>query len=468
MQSEPASRSQRFRMSGRAAGTAVVVTGLLVSLSLAFATASQTGEYAENADTMQRSADVLTTTAVIRADLGVVLVLGRSGANGLVVTDLEDAVAALESTVDALTDRVGEWEAGLGGSRPEVADALDAVAVSVTKAAASLRSGDIDRAEDLSVSDVLPRLDDLSGLIIETRDETAGRLRALRNSAGTLARLASIGVALMVPAIAFFGFRRAMRRRQRQETLQLKLRQERQLVRTKDEFIANLSHELRTPLTGIFGFAMVLDDMLASRPVILDHEMLAETTGVILSEASELNRMVDDLLAAAKAEGNVLNIVHEELSIGGVVEASLDLFRRQHVSLSVDLEEATVVADRHHVGQVVRNLVSNADKHGGPHRSIEGRIEEDRYLIRVMDDGAGVPDELVDRLFTRFVHRGDTPLTTGSVGLGLYISAMLAEAMGGDLAYSRADGISTFALSLPMTSAQTIRAGADSGDQAAA
>jgi signal transduction histidine kinase len=61
-----------------------------------------------------------------------------------------------------------------------------------------------------------------------------------------------------------------------------------------------------------------------------------------------------------------------------------------------------------------------------------------------------VPEELAERLFSRFVHQGETPLTTGSVGLGLFIASMLAEAMGGDLAYERVAGISVFTFTLPL------------------
>ncbi len=71
-----------------------------------------------------------------------------------------------------------------------------------------------------------------------------------------------------------------------------------------------------------------------------------------------------------------------------------------------------------------------------------------------MDGGEGVPEELVERLFSRFVHQGETPLTTGSVGLGLFIAHMLAEAMGGDLSYQRVAGISIFTFTLPTVEPQ--------------
>jgi K+-sensing histidine kinase KdpD len=110
--------------------------------------------------------------------------------------------------------------------------------------------------------------------------------------------------------------------------------------------------------------------------------------------------------------------------------------------------------DRHHVSQLVRNLVSNAAKHGGPTIAVEGRVLDGKYSLQVMDDGDGVPDELVERLFSRFVHQGDAPLTTGSVGLGLFIAGMLAEAMDGELSYERVDDVSVFTFTLPLAASE--------------
>lgn len=438
------------RLSGLTAGAAVGLIGLLVGLSIAFATGTQTEQYAADADLVRSSEEVLTVSSVTRADLGVVLVLARSAAGGLVVTDLDAALDELEANTASLNALVEEWSEQLDEPSPRAFAATAAIGQSLAETVAAINAGDIAAAESVALAKVLPDLDGLNTVIAAERNAAAGRLNALRTSAGTLARLASLGVALLVPGIAFFVFRGAMRRRQRNAELQLELKQERELVKTKDEFVANLSHELRTPLTGIFGFAMVLDDMLNQGPEHLEFGMLAETTGVILSEASELNRMVDDLLTAAKQEGGSLQMVLEDLEVGPVIESSIDLFRRQGTELSVDCEPAVLSIDRHHLAQIVRNLVSNATKHGGPTIAIEGRVHDGDYRVSVLDDGEGVPEELAGRLFSRFVHQGDSPLTTGSVGLGLFISYMLAAAMGGELTYERAGDISVFTVALPI------------------
>lgn len=438
------------RLSGLAAGAAVAIVGLLVGLSVAFATGTQTEQYAADAELVRHSENVLTVSAVARANLGLVLVLARSDAGGLEVPDLADSLTEFEDTVDALNETVNTWQTDFTVPRDAAREEMLAIRQAAAATLVALRSEDVARAEDVAVTEVLPGLDRLNTVVAGERNEAAGRLAALRSSAGTIARLASLGVALIIPGVAFFVFRAAMRRRQRNARLQLELKQERELVKTKDEFVANLSHELRTPLTGIYGFAMVLDDMLDHGPEQLDFGVISETTDVILSEAGELNRMVDDLLTAAKKEGGSLKLVLEELDVGAAVESSIELFRRQGHTIEVDFEPASLTIDRHHLNQLVRNLVSNATKHGGPNIAIEGRILDESYRVRIMDDGDGVPDELIERLFSRFVHQGDAPLTTGSVGLGLFIAGMLAETMGGKLTYDRVEGVSLFEFTIPM------------------
>jgi signal transduction histidine kinase len=444
--------AEQARASGLLVGVAVALAGLVVGLSIAFATGTQTEQYAAEADAVQGSERLLTIGSLTRSNLGVVLVLARSDANGIEVPDLDQAIEELEGTIDALGLALEEWS-NLGVDPDQATIAFDKTVSALESTISALRFQQLERAESLTVQQVLPGLDQMNATVILERDNAAARQSALRSSAGSIARIASLGVALIIPGIAFFMFRGAMRRRQRQEQLQTELRQERELVKTKDEFIANLSHELRTPLTGVYGFAMMMDDMLTP-PRDPDLDIIRDTTRLILGESGELKRMVEDLLVAAKHEHGMLNLVFEDVEVDEVVTMTLEVFRRQNAGLTLDLEPATLTTDRHHVGQVVRNLVSNAVKHGGPEILVEGRIEPDAYVIRVVDDGDGVPPELAERLFTRFVHQGDTPLLTGSVGLGLFISHNLAQAMGGDLTYSRLQGLTMFTFALPLELAQ--------------
>jgi signal transduction histidine kinase len=109
-----------------------------------------------------------------------------------------------------------------------------------------------------------------------------------------------------------------------------------------------------------------------------------------------------------------------------------------------------VLGDQLRIRQILRNLLSNAVQHGGPTIRIYGDEAGSRYVISVEDDGEGVPEHVAERLFTRFVHKGETPLTAGSIGLGLAVARLLAEAMGGSLDYERITGRTSFVLALPL------------------
>ncbi len=94
--------------------------------------------------------------------------------------------------------------------------------------------------------------------------------------------------------------------------------------------------------------------------------------------------------------------------------------------------------------------MSNGLKHGEPPVWVVGWMNHDSYTLVVADHGAGIPDHMMDRVFSRFVHEGATPLTAGSVGLGLAVAKHLAEGIGGTLEYARVDGRTEFVVTLPL------------------
>jgi two-component system sensor histidine kinase MtrB len=106
-------------------------------------------------------------------------------------------------------------------------------------------------------------------------------------------------------------------------------------------------------------------------------------------------------------------------------------------------------ADPNRVRQIVRNLVSNAIKHGGPTIDVYLEGDGDRAVLTVSDNGAVMNPELEQRMFDRFVHDGVETLLTGSIGLGLSIARSLARTMGGDIRFVRAGGWTNFEVSLP-------------------
>jgi signal transduction histidine kinase len=218
--------------------------------------------------------------------------------------------------------------------------------------------------------------------------------------------------------------------------------------RAKDQFIANISHELRTPLTSIYGFSEVLLE-----EGFVDPNMAGDLVSLINTESADLARMVEDLLVAAHDEDAPLPMDNGPVEISGELDSVIAPFRRRGIIVGGTYTSGTVFGDQLRIRQILRNLVANAAQHGGDTIRVYGTVAGSNYVIAVEDDGSGVPGNLVPRLFTRFVHQGEAPLTAGSVGLGLAVAHILTEAMNGSLEYERITGRTGFILTLPLADA---------------
>ena len=135
------------------------------------------------------------------------------------------------------------------------------------------------------------------------------------------------------------------------------------------------------------------------------------------------------------------------------IEEVVGTFVRAGTAIEVDVKPAVVRVDRLRQRQVLRNLLSNAAKYGGPNIRVSGVRDGQCHVWTVSDDGEGVPEELAANLFTRFVHQGTTVVSPGGVGLGLSIVKALAEGMGGTIAHARRDGRTEFSMRVPLATA---------------
>lgn len=418
---------------------------LLVVVSVLFAQSDQTARAIDTARQAQRAEEVLTATTAARSSIAVVLVLSSSDAR---LEGGEDAVqVGLSDLLEVLTeldDRVDRLRAA--GSPMASTDFAGAGATMT-----SMRevAGD-ESLQPFVEEEILPLLNEVETEAAGARDTALALLAAEEGTAGTMARAASVAVGLLVPGLALLSYRGIQRRQQLQRELELRLEHEEERSRIKDEMIANLSHELRTPLTGIYGMALTLSEQGFSDP-----RFCGELTDIIVGEAADLSRMVDDLLVAAKVEAGDVAIVPAALDpIDAVAEVSRPFLRSRKFPIS--MEPGGLRADPLRFKQIVRNLLSNAIKHGGDHVALVGRPFGDRYRIRIVDDGPGVSEDLRGRLFDRFVHDGAAPLTAGSVGLGLAIAKELVERMEGELSYERYDGFTAFNVDFPLVDSELL------------
>jgi signal transduction histidine kinase len=240
------------------------------------------------------------------------------------------------------------------------------------------------------------------------------------------------------------------KRRMRAEEEKLRADTERleQVVRSKDKFVASVSHELRTPLSAVLGFAQILRDT----EVKLSDTERRELTDTIAREAYDIAGIVEDLLVAARAEIDAVHVnqlpIDLQANVAQVVEVLPD-HQKYRITVLTDQPKVRASADPVRVRQIVRNLISNAIRYGGPKVIIDFVDSGNQVSVVVSDNGGGVPPDEHDLIFLPYHSAHAAGSQPASVGLGLSVSRQLAELMNGSLTYGYLPGLSSFELRLP-------------------
>jgi signal transduction histidine kinase len=218
-----------------------------------------------------------------------------------------------------------------------------------------------------------------------------------------------------------------------------------QATEAKDRFIASVSHELRTPLTAVLGFAEIL-----KTPNDLTVEERTTVMTTITDEATDLAHLIDDLLVAARGEIGQLSISREPVVVRKEAEdvaLASGIGGRLEVIPAANGDEVAL-GDPLRVRQIIRNLVENARRYGGTTIEIELFSDDATVTLEVRDDGPRLPADVANRVFAAYEHFDETIGTTESLGLGLTVSAQLAEMMHGEVRYQRRDHWTVFSLTL--------------------
>jgi signal transduction histidine kinase len=216
--------------------------------------------------------------------------------------------------------------------------------------------------------------------------------------------------------------------------------------------VSDVAHELRTPLTNIRGYLEALKD-----------NVIEPTSGVIVSlyeESLLLSRLVVDLQELSLAEAGQLHLVRRPLVLEEVVVKAVSSLQLQaankQLTLLVEMSPylPRIEADAERVGQVLRNLVSNAITHTPPggEITIRARAINGEVLVSVDDTGEGIDEQHLPYIFERF-YRADASRSraTGGIGLGLAIVKQVVEAHGGQVEARSSLGRGTsFTFSLPV------------------
>jgi signal transduction histidine kinase len=209
---------------------------------------------------------------------------------------------------------------------------------------------------------------------------------------------------------------------------------ERRAATMKNEFVSMVSHELRTPLTNISGFAMALRDSWRT----FDSAEVDEFLTVICGESEHLRRLVDDVLVVPRLEVDRLLIEPADFPLRPAAFRIADLVFPPGgaKSASVTVSGNVVVhADPNRVEQVLRNLLENAAKHGGSQIGVDAAARGDEWLVTVSDDGPGIDEAHGERVFAPFEQAEPSGSPGNGLGLGLTVSRVLVEAMGGRIWY---------------------------------
>ena len=198
----------------------------------------------------------------------------------------------------------------------------------------------------------------------------------------------------------------------------------------RKEFVADVSHELKTPLTSILGYAETLSE------TDYDEEIRQKFLGVISSEAVRMTKLVNDLLTLSKFDNDNTEWEKTEFNLGELVKQcqqnlQIEMDKKnQKIECFVTANVPNVFADKDGIERVILNILSNSVKYTGEGGTIKiyvGFVYNDAY-IKVIDNGIGIPEKDLDRIFERF-YRVDKARTRamGGTGLGLSIAKEILD-----------------------------------------
>ena len=228
---------------------------------------------------------------------------------------------------------------------------------------------------------------------------------------------------------------------QQNEMLIEQMHKAEQAVRAKAEFLANMSHELRTPMHAILGYADIsLTDINEGTP-----QSVGKYIENIKTSGERLLRLLNDLLVLAKLDSGKIEYKCEPADLKEAVDSTLrelaPLIKAKNQEICASFGDCTEACfDKHHIIQVLINLLSNAIRFSVRGGKIFIEISEERaaygaskLCCKISDGGPGIPDGELTAIFDKFVQSSKTKTGAGGTGLGLAICQKIIEAHGGSI-----------------------------------
>ena len=203
------------------------------------------------------------------------------------------------------------------------------------------------------------------------------------------------------------------------------------LENMRSEFVANVSHELKTPLTSIKGFSETLR-------YVDDAETKNKFLNIIDKEAERLTNLINDILILSNIE-NLHKMESGNFNPKEVIENIIDIVRKQAEKKQINIEfinefSDEIIGSKDKFHQLALNLIENAIKYSNENGNVKVLITSNNgyFIFKVIDDGIGIPQNDIPRIFERF-YRVDKSRSTRGTGLGLAIVKHIVKLFSGDL-----------------------------------
>ncbi len=214
-------------------------------------------------------------------------------------------------------------------------------------------------------------------------------------------------------------------------------------LQRQKQFISNVSHELRTPLTAIKGYSEYLSDEIKG------NSDLERAVYHLNNESARLTKLVDELLLLSRIDSSREVFDLKRIDMSEVVLQTVKKMelkeQRSGVRINTEIEaDIAVCADMEKLIQVIVNILDNAIKFSSKGSIVEVKLtqQEELAILEVADNGIGIPDEEIPKIFDRF-YRADNAKSVGGSGLGLAISKEIVEFLNGTITVTSSIGDGT-------------------------
>ena len=215
------------------------------------------------------------------------------------------------------------------------------------------------------------------------------------------------------------------------------LRAESEKERMRGNLLRAISHDLRTPLTSIYGSSSTL----ISKKDALSEEQQLKLLGEIQEDSEWLIRMVENLLAVTRIDGAKVKVVKTPIVLDELIDSVLMKFSKKHpnqkVITQIPADFVDIPMDSILIEQVLLNFLENAVFHanGMTELKLSVSLAGDKAIFEVADNGCGIPEEILDKIFTGCYKKSAAPIdgTRSNMGIGISVCAAIIKAHGSEI-----------------------------------